>query len=83
MKIPFIKYHIFVLSEERVLEMEQDEIKLDALRSLTSDFIPEIDQLIIARHEAKVGHSSHGRRKARRKVLRRAHELKVMIEQAA
>jgi len=82
MKIPFINYHIFILGEQRVLEIEQDEEKLEVMRSLVTTCIPEIDLLHAACHEALVGHAAYGRRKARRKVSRKARELKEILEAA-
>ena len=81
MKIPFTNYHI--VNERVLVEKNEEQVKLDALLSLTSDSIPEIEQLLIALREEKVGHSARGRRRAKRKVLRCARELKVMMEEAA
>jgi len=82
MKIPFTKYHIFVLSEARVLEIKQNETKLDALISLASHFIPSIKQLKTALHEAKVGYAARGRRIVRRKLERAAHKVRERLRAA-
>lgn len=80
MKIPFLLFHI--VSEQVLLEKEQMSAKLDVLRLLTSPFIPNIEQLITARHEAMIGREAYGRRKAQRKVAQAASSLRVGIETA-
>ncbi len=80
MKIPLLPLHI--VGGQVLLEKEQMRVNLDALRSLTSDYIPDIEQLLIALREAKVGSAAYGRRKKRRNQLRKAHNLKVKIEAA-
>jgi len=65
----------------------QIEAKADTvLRALTSDFMPDIEQVVIAMKAAKVGASSHGRRLKKRKVLRALYKLRQrmgLIEEAA
>lgn len=80
MKIPFTKYHI--VSERVVKEKKEREKEIEALRSLTGPYIPEIEQLLLALHVAKIGSSAYERRKTRRQVLQKAQILKEAIEAA-
>ena len=87
MKIPFTKYHIVktqVLCDKLLTEQEliMTREKLDALRALTDSYVPEMEELHIALHEAKIGSNAYGRRKARRKVLEKARILKESIKAA-
>lgn len=75
MKIPFLPLHI--VKTQVLVEALQQKDKLDAMRCLTSDFIPDIDVLLIARREARIGSSAYGRRKARRKLERKAEIVRL------
>ena len=84
MKIPLLPLHIITtqMIERECAEKTQMLIDLEVMRLLTSDFIPQIEQLITARSQALIGRSAHGRRKARRKVFRQAQKLKMSMKVA-
>lgn len=66
MRIPFTNFHI----------VKADEIVLEE----TGEHIEGKDEIIAALREARIGRPAYGRRKALRRALMIAHNLKVIRE---
>ena len=62
-----------------IVEMQKD---LEDMRWYTSDFIPELEDLLFALQQARVGASAYGRRKNRRRLLRVWNKVKTRMTAA-